>query len=99
MGLRAYLLVTACDEVEQGEFVKILRDLEEMPGVDFVDPVIGNTDMVIMIDAPVTVQDVANKVAAKKWCKELQVLRIVSMFERHHASKKELLTAMVHSGV
>jgi hypothetical protein len=55
--------------------------------------------MVIMIDAPVTVQDVANKVAAKKWCKEIQVLRIISMFERHHASKKELLTAMVHSGV
>jgi hypothetical protein len=99
MGLRAYLLVSACDEVGQGEFIKILRDLEMMPGVDFVDPVVGNTDMVIMIDAPVTIQDVANKVAAKKWCKEVQVLRIVSMFERHHASKKDLLAAMAHSGV
>jgi len=99
MGLRAYLLVSACDEVEQGEFVRILRDLEEMPGVDFVDPVIGNTDMVVMVDAPVTVQDIANKIAGKKWCKEIEVLKIVSMFERHHASKKELLASMVHSGV
>ena len=99
MGLRAYFLVTANDEVEQGEFIKILRDLEEMPGIDFVDPVIGNTDMVIMVDAPVTVQDVATKITAKKWCKELQVLRIVSMFERHRASKKELLASMVHSGL
>ena len=99
MGLRAYFLVTACDEVEQGEFIKILRDLEEMPGIDFVDPVIGNTDMVIMVDAPVTVQDVANKISGKKWCKDIQVLRIVSMFERHRASKKALMESMVHSGV
>ena len=99
MGLRAYLLCSICDEVEQGEFIKILRDLEVMPGVDFADPVIGNTDMVIMVDAPVTVQDIANKIAGKKWCKDIQILRIVSMFERHRASKKDLLSSMVHSGV
>lgn len=99
MGVRAYILATAQDDVEQGEFVNILRELENIHGVDFVDPVIGNTDMVIMVDAPVTVQDIVNRITAKKWCKEVQVLRIVSMFERHRSNKNSLLTSMVHSGV
>jgi len=99
MGLRAYLLVDVADEMEQREFAKALRELEEMPGIDFVDPVIGSHDMVIMVDAPVTVEIVANKVRNKEWVKSMEIMRIVSMFERHRASKKELLKALTHSGV
>jgi len=99
MGLRAYLLVDVVDETEQREFIKALRELEEMPGVDFVDPVIGSHDMVIMVDAPVTVEAIANKIRNKEWVKGIEIMRIVSMFERHRASKKELLKALTHSGV
>ena len=99
MGLRAYLLVDVADEMEHREFAKALRELEEMPGIDFVDPVIGSHDMVIMVDAPVTVEVVANKVRSKDWVKSIEIMRIVSMFERHRASKKELLKALTHSGV
>ena len=99
MGLRAYLLVDVADEMEQREFTKALRELEEMSGVDFVDPVIGLHDMVIMVDAPVTVEVVANKIRNKEWVKSIEIMRIVSMFERHRASKKELLQALTHSGV
>ena len=67
--------------------------------MDFVDPVIGSSDMVIMIDAPVTVEAVAAKIRAKDWVKSLQILRIVSMFERHRASKQEMLKALARSGV
>lgn len=99
MGSRAYLLVRVSDEMEQGELIKALRELEEMPGVDFVDPVIGSSDLVITVDAPVTVQAIANKVQAKTWVKEMEILRIVSMYERHRASKKELLKALAHAGL
>jgi hypothetical protein len=99
MGLRAYLLVDVADEMEQREFAKALRELEEMSGIDFVDPVIGSHDMVIMVDAPVTVEAVANKVRNKEWVKSIEIMRIVSMFERHRVSKKELLKALTHSGV
>ena len=99
MGLRAYLLVEVADDVQQDEFVKELRELEDSPGVDFVDPVIGSHDMVIMVDAPVTVEAIARKIRSKEWVKNLEILRIVSMFERHRASKKELLKAMTHTGV
>lgn len=99
MGLRAYLLVDVADDMEQQDFVKALRELEEAPGVDFVDPVIGSRDMIIMVDAPVTVEAIASKIRANSWVKNLEILRIVSMFERHRASKKELLKALTHTGV
>ena len=99
MGLRAYLLVDVVDDMEQGAFIQTLRELEEMPGVDFVDPVIGSRDMGIMVDAPVTVAALADKIRAQDWVKDMEIMRIVSMFERHRASKKELLKALTHSGV
>lgn len=99
MGLRAYLMIDVDDEIEQQEFVKELRELEDMPGVDFADPVIGNHDMIVMIDAPVTVEAIATKIREKSWVKNMEILRIVSMFERHRASKKELLQALAHTGV
>ena len=99
MGLRAYLLVDVVDDIDQQEFIKVLRQLEEMPGVDFVDPVIGSHDMVIMVEAPVTVGALASKIREKSWVKDMEIMRIVSMFERHRASKKELLKALKNSGV
>lgn len=99
MGVRAYLLVEVADDMEQQDFITTLRQMEEMPGVDFVDPVIGSKDMVIMVDAPVTVEAIASKIRAKDWVKNLEILRIVSMFERHRASKQELLKALARSGV
>jgi hypothetical protein len=99
MGLRAYLLVDVSDDIEQREFVNELRQLEDMPGVDFVDPIIGNCDLVVMVDAPVTVESIARKIQEKSWVKKIEILRIVSIFERHHNSKKELLKALTKSGV
>ena len=91
MGLRAYLLVDVVDDMKQDAFVKELRDLEEIPGVDFVDPVIGSRDLVIMIDAPVTVEAIASKIRARDSVKGMEMLRIVSMFERHKTVKMPLL--------
>ena len=99
MGTRAYLLINVVDEVNQQEYVRIMRELEELSEIDFVDPVVGNWDMVIMIEAPITVEAVAKKIADLKWVKELQILRIVSLFERHRGSKKELLEALKGEGV
>jgi hypothetical protein len=99
MGLRAYLMIDVAEDMEQKDFIEEIRQLEDMPGVDFVDPVIGPCDIVVMVDAPVTVEAIARKIQEKKWVVKIEVLRIVSMFERHRASKRELLKVMVHSGV
>lgn len=98
MGTRAYLAVNVVDEVDQQKFIKILRELEEMIEVDFVDPVVGDWDIMVMIEAPITVEAVAKKIKALPWVKDLQTLKIVSLFERHRGSKKELLAALQHKG-
>ena len=99
MGLRAYLMVNVVDDTEQSELINALRELEDSPGVDFVDPVIGSKDLVIMVDAPVTVEAIANKIRNNHWVKDIEILRIVSMYERHRASKAELLKVLNHSGI
>ena len=91
MGLRAYLLVDVVDDMKQDAFIKELRELEEIPGVDFVDPVIGSRDLVIMIDAPVTVEAIASRIKARDSVKSMEILRIVSMFERHKTVKMPLV--------
>lgn len=83
MGLRAYLLATTKDDLKQREFVKAVREMEDTPGVSFVDPVVGSRDMVVMVDAPVTVEALVKKIEAKPWVKDLEVLRIVSIFRPH----------------
>lgn len=99
MGLRAYFLVNAKDDVEQKEFVNGVLEMEEITEVDFVDPVVGDYDVVVMIEAPVSVEKVARKIEQLPWVKELKILKITSIFERHRASKKELLQSIVKEGL
>ena len=98
MGLRAYLLVDVTDDMKQQEFTSKVRELEQMPGVDFIDSVIGSHDMIITVDAPVTVESIARKIQDKSWIKNMEILRVISASERHRASKKELLQALKHGG-
>ncbi|MDI6817535.1 MAG: hypothetical protein QME41_10185 [Actinomycetota bacterium] len=97
MGLRAYLLVDVADDMDQQQFVQAVRDLEEEHTIDFVDPVIGHCDMVIMVEAPVSVEVVAKKIKENSWV-NIEMLRIVSLYERHRSSKKQLLKSLSHSG-
>jgi hypothetical protein len=91
MGLRAYLLVDVVDNLKQDEFIKELKAIEELPGVEYVDPVIGTKDLVIMIDAPVTVEAVAGKIRCRASIKSVEIMRIVSIFERHKTVKMLML--------
>jgi len=99
MGLRAYFLVTLGDHMEQHKSIDLLRQLEEMPEVDFVDPVIGKRDMVIMVDAPVTVQAIANKLRAKEGIEDLEVLRVVGMLEHYHIPEREPVRVLATASV
>jgi hypothetical protein len=84
--------------VNQKDFSSIINDLEGMHEVDFVDPVVGSWDMIIMIEAPITVEAVASKIREFPWVKEVSTQKIVSLFERHRSSKEELLKALKHQG-
>lgn len=81
MDLRAYFMVTANDNLTQREFIKAMRDVEDTPGVEFVDPVIGSRDMVIMVNAPTTIDALVKKIQAKPWVKDIEVLKIVDLLK------------------
>lgn len=99
MGLRAYLILNVKDDMEQEEYIEGLLELERMVEVDFVDPVVGPYDIMVMVEAPVSVDSVARKIRALNWVKDMTILRIVSVFERHRGSKRDLLQALKRSGV
>lgn len=99
MGLRAYFLLDTAQDMGQQELAQAIRDIAAMPGIDSVDPVSGSPNMVIMADAPITVQALANKVTAKPWVKNMQILRIVSIFERHKSIKASKLPIFELAGV
>jgi hypothetical protein len=96
MGLRAYLMVKVTDNMRPAEFQRALLELEEIHGVDFVDPVIGSHDLVIMVEAPVTVESIANKIRQRQWVASVEVLRVVRLIETCYSSKSNLLEALNH---
>ena len=99
MGLRAFFILNTAEDMGQQGLAGAIRDISAMPGIDSVDPVSGSPDMVVMVDAPITVQALANKVMAKPWVKNLQILRIMSIFERHKTIKASKLPIFELAGV
>jgi len=91
VGLRGYLLINVVDDVDQQQFVKILRELEDMQGVEFVDPVTGSYDMVVIVDTPISVEALVAKIRAKSWFKKMEILSIVSIFERRGSLSRNSL--------
>ncbi len=99
MGLRAYLMVKVIHNMKPAEFQRAMQELEDIPGVDFVDPVIGSSDVVVMIEAPVTVDSIANIIRECKWVIDVDVLRVVSFMESCRGSKTGLVKTLNRSAL
>jgi len=96
MESRAYFLIDTADDIDQRQFIQSIRELEEIPGVDYVDPVLGPPDMVVMVDAPDTIEKIEGEIKGKTWIKNLQVLRIASMFMQPK-TVLEQATELIHA--
>lgn len=62
MGLRAYLLIDLKDSVRQKEADEIIRKIDALDEVDFVDAVDGPHDIIAMVEVPVTVKTIAKAI-------------------------------------
>lgn len=82
MGLRAYLMLKFADSLSQDKLSSALRELEEMDEVDFVDPVQGSWDAMVIVEASSSVEAVARKIRKKEWVSKLEILKVRSFFER-----------------
>ena len=86
MALRAYLLIKISDQINCDEAEKALRQVEALPEVDFADPTLGSYDLVLMVETGETVGAVADQIAKFPWVKSVDVLKIVSSFDRHRVA-------------
>ena len=99
MGLRAYLLIDIVDDIWRQDSIRILKEMDKMPEVDFIDFVRGSHDMLVMVDAPVSVEAIADRIRDKDWVKDMEILRAVTIYEHERAPKKRLPKALTHSGL
>lgn len=82
MSLRAYLLIDVADDINQQQFIAVIRELEEMQGIEYVDPVAGRYDLLVMVETPLSVEAHVSKIRSKPWIKNVEILRIISILER-----------------
>ena len=75
MGAKAYFMINMAKKGGDGH-ADALADLEAMPEVELVQPVSGQYDFMVKVDAPTGVVLVANKILEKEWVKHLDVLKI-----------------------
>lgn len=89
MGLRAYFLIELKKDSGEEEKSRALKDLAAMDGVDFVDAVTGEADMVAMVESATSVDEVAKKVREHGSVVDVKVLRVLGEVGAREASKSE----------
>ena len=79
MTTKAYFMISIAEEFSRAGYPEMVRDLEAMPEVKFVEPVRGMCDLLVQVEAPVKIFPVANQIMARKWVKRLNVLTVETL--------------------
>ena len=87
MVLRADLLVSVRDECKKESFPQAVKEIEALDEVDFADPVVGDADLVVMVETD-NIEQTAEKVAAMPCTENVSVLRICGALERHRTLRR-----------
>ncbi len=78
MGINAYLMIKV-DKIDGGNGRRdAIKELEAMPEIAMVEPVSGEYDLIVTatVDVPIRVGVIAKEIEAKKWVKNLHVLKV-----------------------
>ncbi len=81
-------MIQVRNKVGPDEYLKAVRELEAMPEVMFVNPVIGPYDFVAMVKTHTEINAIAEKLQNKPWVKDFEVLRIISTKGRRVSRNK-----------
>ena len=87
MFTKAYFLVSMAREFCQcqEDYQAAVSELEAIPEVKSVEPIVGACDLMVQIEAPIRVIFIANKILPKEWVKRLIILRVEPLhFEATH---------------
>jgi len=76
------LLINIVESVEAQQLLKILNEIEDMQGVEYVDAVSGEHDLVVTVETQKSIDVLVARLHAKPWLRNVSVLRMISVFER-----------------
>ncbi len=86
---KAYFMISIAEEYTRASYPEVVKDLEAMPEVKFVEPVKGMCDLLVRVEAPVRIFPIANQVMSKKWVKRLNVLTVETLPAGADASQRD----------
>ena len=89
MGLRAYFLIDLKEDCGDEKEDGVLKELDAMDEIDFADAVIGEADIVAMVEATTSVDEVAKRVRRIEAVADVRVFRVVGAEKRRAAKKSK----------
>lgn len=81
MGLRGYVFIKIEGGMDSTQSMELIRKIGNMKEVVLVDDVAGNYDMVALIDAPVTIKSVVEKISALPGVSSAQYCQVIKTSE------------------
>ncbi|HBT20443.1 MAG TPA: hypothetical protein DEA47_03640 [Peptococcaceae bacterium] len=82
MASRAYLLIKVSDTLDKDAFIEAVSELEKKFEVDFVDPVVGKYDLVVMIETSGSIDELARSIENLSWITKVEVLKFVALQDK-----------------
>lgn len=90
MGLRAYFLLNVKNNTVQDDLRNGLLELETIPGVDYVEPVVGQYDIVLVVETADNVEEFIAKIKNFSWVDKVTTLKVVNLFDHRQTSSGEV---------
>ncbi|NLO89652.1 MAG: hypothetical protein GX088_04910 [Clostridia bacterium] len=90
MASRAYFLINVSENLDRDGFIEAALELERKLEVDFVDPVVGNYDLVVMVETNGSLEDMADSIAKLSWVKKIEVLKTVPLQRKRSLTPLEI---------
>jgi hypothetical protein len=87
MGTRAHILVKVVEGVDQEGVVQLVRDLEELDEVMFVEPVAGVFDLIVNVETKSSIEEVVEKIKPLPGIAAVEVLKVNPIFPRERMRK------------
>jgi len=90
MASRAYFLINVSENLDRDGFIEAAAELEKKFEVDFVDPVVGKYDLVVMVETSGSIEDLADSIEKFSWVKKVEILKTVPAQRKRNLSPLDI---------
>jgi hypothetical protein len=87
MGTRAHILIKLVEGIDQEGVVQLVRDIEEVDEVMYVEPDAGVFDLVVNAEAKSSIEEVVEKIKPLVGIAAVEALKVNPIFPRERMRK------------